>query len=366
MRHLTRITLSLVLLIPSYLTVYAQQIHLSEVENHVTQQIEDGPLVGMAVGYIGQDGNISYLTEGTLSTETNRAVNEHSIFKIASVTKVFTSLAVAKLTEDQNLTLNTEAEKLLPSDFSLPEYQGQKITLQHLVTHTSGLPRLPGNLEMKDIQNPYAGYSKGKLKSFLADYELQRAPGSKFAYSNLGVAIVGHILEEQYGMSYDQVIQQQIAAPLNMESTGIPLALVDSSRYTSGHLKNVIVPYWDFPGVEAMGALKSSVSDMSKFMRVQINPATTVLSDAILKTHQLRFDISDDKSEKLDNVGMGWLLATQQDSILWHNGGTGGYHSFVGFNLEQETGVVVLSNARSSVDYIGFHILDPKYPLQQN
>lgn len=364
MRYLSTIALGILLLLISFSLVQAQQDNFKEVEDLVIKSIEEGSLVGIAVGYISPKGDILYLTEGTLSNKTEKAVDKNSIFKIASITKVFTSLALARFLDEQDVSLNDNAEQFLPSDFSLPDYEGKEITLEHLVTHTSGLPRLPGNLEMKDIQNPYGDYSEAKLKSFLADHELQREPGSAFEYSNLGVAVVGHILEEQYGMEYDQVIREQIATPLDMKSTGIYLASADSSRYTQGHFNGNIVPYWDFPGVEAMGALSSSVSDMSKFMQAQIDPESTDMSDAILKTHELRFDISDENPKLLDNIGMGWLLSTEQDSIMWHNGGTGGYYLFAGLNIEKEIGVVVMSNTRSSIDYIGFHLLDNKHPLK--
>lgn len=347
----------------SFSLVNAQDENIAEIEDLITKGIEEGTFVGIAIGYINPDGDISYITEGTLSAESDKEVDENSIFDIASITKVFTSLALAEFLEERSTSLESKAELFLPSDFTLPNYDGKEITLKHLVTHTSGLPRLPGNLEMKNTQNPYGDYSREKLVSFLRDHELRREPGSTFEYSNLGIAVLGHILEEQYGMEYEQIIREHIATPFEMKSTGIDF-VNDSSRYTIGHFNGNIVPYWDFPGVEAMGALSSTVSDMVKFMQAQINPERTNMSGAILKTHELSFDISDENPKLLDGIGMGWLLSTEQDSIMWHNGGTGGYHAFAGFNLENDKGVVVLSNSRSSIDYIGFYLLDPKHLLK--
>jgi CubicO group peptidase (beta-lactamase class C family) len=123
--------------------------------------------------------------------------------EIGSVTKVFTSLSLTILIADKYLSLATNAVELCPADFELPSYEGQEITLQHLVTHTSGLPKIPDNLSPTDPSNPYADYDTSKLISFLAEYELPRAPGTQFEYCNLGMALLGHVLEDQYGSEYE-------------------------------------------------------------------------------------------------------------------------------------------------------------------
>ncbi|MDZ7680371.1 MAG: serine hydrolase [Fodinibius sp.] len=364
MKQLAQLTAALLVLLMASLSVAnAQPAALDSVEENISQRITDGPMVGVAVGYIHPDGEVSYLTKGNLTSTGSQNVTPESVFKIASVTKVFTALALAKLIDERSITLESKAESLLGPEFSLPTYEGKEITLQHLVSHTSGLPRLPGNLQMKDPQNPYTHYSKSKLQRFLADYKLTRAPGSSFQYSNLGMAIVGHILEEQYDLNYGEVIKKTITDPLNMSYTGIDLATVDSTVRTHGHHQGDPVPYWNFPAVEAMGGLHSSIVDLTRFVNAHLR-VNSPIADIASTVKQPIFDVQH-SGKRIDKVGMGWLLTTQQDSIWWHNGGTGGYSSFVGFNAETGAGVAVLGNARSSVDDIGLHLLDQDHRLKK-
>ena len=364
MKRITQFLVSLLItILAGYSVATAQPTDRERVESNISQRIAEGPLVGVSVGYIAPDGEISYLTKGNLSSEKSQKVTPQSVFKIGSVTKVFTTLALARFIDERSITLETKADSLLGPKLSLPAYEGQEITLRDLVTHTSGLPRLPGNLQMLDPQNPYKEYSESKLQQFLADYKLTREPGSRFQYSNLGMAIVGHILEEQYDMSYDQIIKQIIARPLQMQRAGIHLPAVDSSAFTRGHKNGNPVPYWDFPAVEAMGGLKSTTIDLTTFIKAHLGSRNS-LSTAISMVQDPLFDIGK-SNKRVDKVGMGWMLSTEQDSIWWHNGGTGGYSSFVGMNAETGAGVVVLSNTQSSIDDIGFHLLDQNHQLDQ-
>jgi CubicO group peptidase (beta-lactamase class C family) len=364
MIYLQKISASLLLLLfVVFSGVDGQPSRLTSLKENITNRISNGPLVGVAVAYINPDGETSYFTAGTRSVDDSAEVTNNSIFQIASVTKVFTALALSKLLEERSIGLEQTANSLLGNDFSLPTYKGKEITLKHLITHTSGLPRLPNNLKMSDPQNPYKNYSKKELKEFLRNHELQRAPGSSYQYSNLGIAIVGHILVEQLGMDYDNIIKNHIAEPLGLSRTGMQLGDVDNSTVASGHYQGATVPKWDFSIFEAMGGLQSSITDLGRFVKAHIRHESSIV-DALSMVQKPLFDV-EQSSKLIDKIGMGWMLSTQQDSIWWHNGRTSGFSSFVGFNTETSAGVAVLGNAHARIDDIGLYLLDSRHQLKK-
>src|SRR6202043_3934618 len=101
--------------------------------------------------------------------------------------------------------------------------------------HTSGLPRLPGNLKPKDPSNPYTGYSVDDLYQFLSGYTLPRPPGFEVEYSNLGAGLLGHLLAYRAGTDYETLIRTRITEPLNMQDTGITLSSSMKQRMATGH-----------------------------------------------------------------------------------------------------------------------------------
>ena len=113
-----------------------------------------------------------------------------TVYEIGSISKVFTGVLLACLVQEGKLKLTTPVQDLLPDGVRMPG----PITLMHLTTHTSGLPRLPANIAPKDLTNPYADYTFAQMYDFLSTAELNSPVGTKYAYSNLGAALLGHAL----------------------------------------------------------------------------------------------------------------------------------------------------------------------------
>jgi len=249
----------------------------------------------------------------------------------------------------------------LPRSVKPPSFEGKEITLRHLSSQTSALPRLPGNMAPKDRANPYADYSVDQMYSFLSSCKLTRAPGSQYLYSNLGVGLLGHILALVAKTDYESLVRTRICQPLRMSNTKITLTPEMKAHLATGHNQALNpVANWDLPTLAGAGALRSNVNDMLKFVAANIGLNATSLASAMAKTHQRQHDTG---IEGLD-VGLGWHILKRFDSeLIWHNGGTGGYHSFVGFNKARRAGVVILSNSTNDIDDIGRHLLESQYPL---
>jgi len=262
------------------------------------------------------------------------------------------------------VALTDPVAKYLPAGVKVPERGGRAITLVDLSTHTSGLPRLPSNLQPKDSTNPYADYTVEQLYQFLSTYELPRDIGSQFEYSNLGGGLLGLALARRAGMDYEALVHSRITKPLGMRSTGITLTPEMRARLAVGHNDKLLtVPNWDLPTLAGAGALRSSINDLLTFLAANLGYVKSPLAPAMAAMLSVHRPTG---APRAGEIGLGWLIAKPaEEEIVWHNGGTGGYRSFIGFDAKTRVGVVVLSNTFtiSGVDDIGMHLLDAHVPL---
>jgi CubicO group peptidase (beta-lactamase class C family) len=315
--------------------------------------------VGIVVGVIEPTGR-RVVANGNFAQGDPHTLDGDTIFEIGSVTKVFTSLLLADMVSRNEVSLDDPAAKYLPENVTMPERSGKSITLLHLSTHSSGLPPLPGNFKPKDLLNPYADYTVDDLYQFLSSYTLPRDPGSEFEYSNLGGGLLGHLLAYRAGTDYERLIGARITQPLKMPDTGITLSSSMKQRMATGH-NTMLVPAanWDLPTFAGAGALRSSVHDMLTFLEAFLGYQESPLAPAMKAMLEVR------RSAGQMKIGLGWLVySTDGREIVWHNGATGGFRSFIGFDPKARIGVVVLSNGtRSDVVDIGLHLLNPKLPL---
>lgn len=358
-----RSTVSAAILLMFTYGAFAQTSSLSQVKSIISQHIKAHDFIGIEVGYIAPNGDVSFISDGVLNSKTGKPVNKNSIFEIGSISKVFTSLALAEILEKKGIDLNTSAEKLLPAGYKLPEYKGEKITVRQLVTHTSGLPRMPSNFP-SGLSNPYARYTAKELKSFLSSYKLTRAPGTKFQYSNLGMALAGLILENETGESYGRSIKELITNPLHMNSTMINIPRDDSARFATAYRYGSEVSHWDLNIFDGAGGLRSSCADLVRFLKAEMGLYKSKLYPSMKKTQVSLYNIKN-HGKQLDGIGMSWLYSTSRDTVIWHDGETGGFISFLGFNAQNGSGVVVLSNSVFPVSDLAFHLLDAGYPLNK-
>ena len=319
--------------------------------------------VGIIVGLITPQGR-KIISHGRMAQSDPRKPDEDTVFEIGSISKVVTALLLADLVERGELKLNDPISKFLPKSVKVPSRSGKEITLIDLATHTSGLPRLPDNLKPQDIENPYADYTVKQLYDFLSRYRLTKDIGTEYEYSNLGAGLLGHILSLKAGMGYETLVTTRIAQPLQMNSTKIQLSAEMKSRFAIGH--NEIgqpVKSWDLPTLAGAGGLRSTTHDLLNFLAASLGLTKSNLSPTMQRTQTVQRQTGTPDLE----IGLGWhILKKHGTEIIWHNGGTGGYHSFIGFDKKKQLGVVVLSNSSNSIDDIGLHLLEKQFPLTKH
>ena len=318
--------------------------------------------VGIVAGVVDAAGRriVSY---GSLAKGDTRTLDGDTVFEIGSITKVFTSLLLADAVRRGEVALSDPIAKFLPAKVNVPERGGHPITLQQLSMHTSGLPRLPGNMKPKDPTNPYADYSVEDLYTFLSGYSLLRDVGERYEYSNLGGGLLGHVLSLRAGMEYEALVRSRITGPLRMTSTAITLTPQMREHLARPH-GALLQPSanWDLPTLAGAGALRSTTNDLLTFVSANLGYVSTPLAPAMAAMLVPRQPTGMPAVE----IALGWHITTVHGkTIVWHNGGTGGYRTFIGFDPAARTGVAVLSNAATTAgpDDIGRHILDPETPL---
>jgi len=334
----------------------------SAVRSILAARIEAGQAVGLVVGLL-EDGATRIVCVGTSGGPGGRPLDGATVFEIGSVTKVFTATLLADMARRGEVRLDQPLAELLPKSVKVPARGDTVITLLDLATQHSGLPRQPSNLDSADPANPYADYTVEKLYDFLSYHTLTRAPGATYEYSNLGMGLLGHALALRAGKPYETIMIERVLKPLGMNDTRITLTPGLKDRLAAGHdPAGAVVSNWDFPALAGAGALRSTAGDMLRFLAANLDSNATAISADLRETHRSRATAGSPNM----SIGLAWhLLHAGGSEIVWHNGGTGGYRSFIGYDPARHAGVVVLSNASTDADDIALHLLNPKLPLKR-
>ena len=321
---------------------------------------ENRKAVGIVVGLVDATGE-RFLTSGATAPGGAVLPGADTVYEIGSITKVFTSLVLADMVVRGEVGLDDPVAQFLPATVKVPERDGRKITLRDLSNQVSGLPRMPDNLKPADGADPYVDYGPDRLYEFLAKVELARGVGEKYEYSNLGVGLLGHALALRAGTSYEELVRKRVLEPLGMADTAVALDERLKARLAPGSGPNLSpVKNWNFDVFAPAGALRSTARDMLKFLTAAMGLRDTRLRAAFdLMLKEERPTGTPDLT-----IGLGWHVWRRYGTeIVWHNGGTGGYRSFAGFNPAKKTGVVVLCNTSFGVDDLGLFALEPKWPV---
>jgi CubicO group peptidase (beta-lactamase class C family) len=324
-----------------------------QVDSAVRPYIQKSNTVGLSIGIL-RNGVITTYNYGETKQGNNILPDANSIFEIGSISKTFTATLLAYYVNEGKVTLKDSIAKYLPDSVAANKAI-QGITLEMLSNHTSGLPRLPDNLENHslDPRDPYKDYNQKDLYDYLKTCKLNSSPGEKYAYSNLGVGLLGIILEKVSGKSYQQMVEEIICKPLGMNSTAEYLTPAEKARFVTVYNdEGQETSPWTFDILAPCGALRSTVTDLLIYAKANLQPSDSKLSKAIQLTHQVTFSNKDLK------LGLGWhVIKIAGVEYYFHNGGTFGCSSYLVFNPDKKFAVAVLSNSGESVDKVGADIV---------
>jgi len=306
-----------------------------------------------------ENGNVSFDGVKRIGDTIAYMDNSKKLFEIGSITKVFTSAILAKFVLMNKVKLNDPIQEYI--DYPLANVQ---ITLLQLANHTSGLPKLPSNLNLAtvDQSNPYKDYDKQKLKDYLVNnLETANTPGENYEYSNIGAGILGYVLELESNKSFEQLLQEYIFLEYNMKHSTTNRNKVKSEMVDGLNSSGNKTANWDLNSLLAAGGIISNVQDLSKFALAHFNDS----NKALTLTREPTFEIPQYQMES----GLGWkILKPIPDlKVFAHNGGTGGYTSMITMDPASKNAVIVLSNVSAfhintgNIDQLCFQLLKTLY-----
>ena len=299
------------------------------------------------------DGDSTYIEKfGSKATQRRTPINQNDIFEIGSVTKLFTSTMFDIAREENKISFQDPVNEYLPVEYRNSRLNN--ITIHDLINHQSGLPKRPYGFGKKELdpQNPYKYYTKEDL---LSSYKAFIPESSGPQYSHMNYALLEIILENVYKKPYEEIIDENIFLPLGMENSFVHVK-EDKSILAAGLDRSgtEVAPreYASFAGSEA---IKSSLNDLIRFMRVNLG-----WSDAPLtKVVQDNFEEENVSFNENIEVSNGWqiLKINKRLDAAIHTGTTSGHSAFIGMIRTTGTGVIILSNSTFGTRDLGMLVL---------
>ena len=272
-------------------------------------------------------------------------------FEIGSITKVFTAHLFSSLI----------AKGVINQDQKLLEFIGvnnehlKNITLEQLVYHTSGLARLPNNMNLIS-GDPYADYDDQRLYEYLESIDKEIKSTDLPAYSNLGYGLLGYVFSKVTNKSLEELYKEYIFDPVGMSNSSTHLDSIENLIPAGKGPNNNPGYNWNFQVLGAAGAIKSSAAQLLRYI-------SWIRGENPIQKRLFQDPITAGK-----NITKTFGLYTNQTSIgqeiYWHNGGTGGYRSCMAFSNDREISVVVLSNVNifdlnsNKIDALCFKIIE--------
>ncbi len=339
----------------------AQQPHyVDEVIHHLDAAFESGEFVGLAVAVV-DGGQLSLMrTYGEVEAGSGRAVNRDTVFRLASVSKTFTSSLTGVLVEDNLIDWDDRAHALAP-DFRLRSRSATNVvTLEHLASHRVGLPpRAYDNLLE-------AGYRFDRLLDETANLSLVSRPGTSFNYQNIVFSVLGDVIENVEGESFGQALQNRFFDPLGMGEASVGLdELKASGNWARPHSRRsrrlgwrAFDPNEIYYRVSPAGGLNASIMDMARWVRAQLGHEPEVLSHAMLtRLHTPVVDTPDQFAvwrwmrSRLDDAdyALGWRVFDYEgERIVMHGGGVRGYRALVVLAPEHDFGFAAMWNTETA------------------
>lgn len=303
----------------------------------ISNEIKDQKLIGCALVYF--DGTeISEQFFGYTSNLKSYPITTKTQFEIASLTKIFTGVICAKLISANKISFNT---KLGDFNWKITSKEVSNITIKELLTHSSGLPRIPKNIKPNDPLNPYHDYTEYQMLDALNRISID---SKEYCYSNFGYAVLGKIL----------TLAGQESLELQFKKLFYELEMFDTQIYEGKSIENLSesynenlkrVPHWDFATFIASGGITSTAHDMSLLCQHLLFPQKTQLAEAI--SLSLR--------EILHNenfcMAMGWHIY-QNSKLYSHDGATYGHYAKIRLIPRENKFLICLSNTHNDLERV--------------
>ncbi|MDP2643450.1 MAG: serine hydrolase domain-containing protein, partial [Desulfobacterales bacterium] len=315
-------------------------------------------LPGMTIGIV-HDQTIIYLKGfGYADRLSRKPSTPDSIYRIGSISKLFTAIAIMQLRDEGKLDLDDPVRKYLPW-FALKNSfpAGPAITIRHLLTHSSGLPREAGSAYWIDMDFP----TSRQVRDRLARQKTIYPPEKKLKYSNLALALAGEIVAAISGTSFADHVTRRILRPLGMMNTSVALPQARQQMLATGYGRRMpdntreTFAFVDARGMAAATGFSSSVHDMTKFVSWQLrllgSNETEILKPGTLREMQR---VHWPPAGLSGGRGLGFdVLGTKDRQLIGHGGGYPGYQTAAYISPKEKLGVIVFANSLDTNPYPG-------------
>ena len=331
---------SCLIILASFAASIASAQHLTDelVAKIASPLVENKVVDGLSIGYI--EGDHTGSVHLGSSTIVGKNADDLTVYELGSISKVFTSLLLADAVVRGEIELEATADVANAAGIRLPSYEGRSIQWIDLSTHRSGLPRIPGNLEVTSLKNPYERYDSKKAASALADLKLARKPGDSQEYSNFAASVLGYLIAENAKTTYQELLRDRIAKPLGMNDCTVDLTSDQKKRFAVPHDQpGSPTSAWSFADLPGAGGIHATMFDMMRFAKAQLSPPSGKMGEAI----ELAWKQHSTAEESSSATGLGWMIHADGETH-WHNGGTGGSRSAIFINRRIKSAVIVLCN----------------------
>jgi len=311
-----------------------------KIDSIIKDNYQKNPNIGISVGFI-QNNQKHYTAYGKLNAQSEMKIDQNSLFEIASITKILTSNLIAQAALEHKIKLDNYIDDFLPKGYVLHQNLKHKIKISDLASHQSGLPDIDfGKLIELNPQQPVSNVTEETLTTMinncteLIDY-------GKYRYSTIGYTLLGQILEKVYGKSYDEIIRAKMIVPLGMKNT--LTKDFDVTNRTVGHNpEGGIQEFFKWNVTASAGLVKSTTTDMLKFLKAVLNKETVVGKAAII-TEKVFY--KDAKRE----MGLGTnIVEEDQNTLYLKSGDSMGQSSIICYNRAKNWGIIILLDQRNS------------------
>jgi len=331
----------------------------SEVQRLAEQYLQPLPVgTEMSIGIIEAD-TVYRLGIRKTATGLEMIDNQDALFEIGSLTKTFTAALVMKQVQAGKMVLDAPIEAYLPVAIPGNQHQGHYISVQHLITHTSGLATTPGPFNLPFLKakvlcpkNPFRYVKARHYSRYLTPFTLDYEPGQTWAYNNAAYGLLGVMVARQTNRTWAEAVQQDLFEPLKMTDSYLRVPQSERDRLVPGiTAKGKTARLWDMDFIDPASTIKSTLNDLLRYAAAQLAAPSAGLEFLASTQDPLGYRIPLTSKMWADQrMGLGWWHCLEQpDQVFtWHGGATGGYTAFLGFSPAQQRAVVMLSNLSSS------------------
>ena len=325
-----------------------------------------GDRTGACIAAAVIDGDT--VQRASLCADPSRARPTDGAFEIGSVSKTMTASLLADLIDQGKIALGDPIARYLPPGTLVPTFQGAPILVAHLVTHTAGLPSLPSRLAPASPDDPYAQLTAADLLASLADVTLPQAPGARWAYSNFGGMVLSDIVSRLAGTDFEAAARARLFDPLGMAHAYVDHPPAGVTAATGHRSTGEPTAAWHFaPELAGVGGVRATLDDMIGYARAELGHGDAHTVEILARTHAA-VELGRPRPPGDPEMAMAWIrLPLDGRAVLAHDGGTGGFTSFVAIDPDVDRAIVVLADTElvnlGGLGELALHLLDPSLPL---